>query len=212
MIFSDTAFRRGVCLVVAAPSGAGKSTVTRALLASDAELFLSVSATTRPMRPGEVEGIHYYFKSEAEFGRMAEEGALLEHASVFNRSYGTPRAPVEAALQRGHDVLLDVDWQGYRQVKAAMPADTVGVFILPPSMEVLEQRLRGRASDPPEEIDRRMGAARREIAHCGEFDHIVINDCLDTCIATVRSILAAHRCRTDHALGAIALANAMVSS
>jgi guanylate kinase len=200
-----------VCLIVAAPSGAGKSTVTRALLAADPELFLSVSVTTRRIRPGETEGVDYYFISEAEFRRQQAEGEYLEHANVFGRSYGTPRAPVEAALRVGHDVLLDVDWQGYRQIKAAMPADTVGVFILPPSMAMLETRLRGRASDSPAEIDRRMQAARREIAHFREFDHLVINDCLETCIATVRSILTASRCRTDRALGAIALAQAMAS-
>ncbi len=207
----ELAVRRGVCLIVAAPSGAGKSTVTRALLAADPELFLSVSVTTRRIRPGETEGVDYYFISEAEFRRQQAEGEYLEQANVFGRSYGTPRAPVEAALRVGHDVLLDVDWQGYRQIKAAMPADTVGVFILPPSMAMLETRLRGRASDSPAEIDRRMQAARREIAHFREFDHLVINDCLETCIATVRSILTASRCRTDRALGAIALAQAMAS-
>jgi guanylate kinase len=208
---SETVVRRGVCLVVAAPSGAGKSTITRALLESDQEVFLSVSATTRRPRPGEVEGTHYYFKSEAEFRLMAEGGELLEHAGVFGRFYGTPRAPVEAALRRGHDVLLDVDWQGFRQIRAAMPADTVGVFILPPSLQVLERRLRSRGSDQRDEIDRRMGEARREIAHYGEFDHLVLNDCLESCITAIRAILVAARCRTERALGAAALAHAMAS-
>ncbi len=202
--------RRGVCFVVAAPSGAGKSTITRALLARETALFLSVSVTTRAARPGEIEGVHYYYKSEAEFSRMAAEGELLEHAMVFGRGYGTPRAPVEAALADGRDVALDIDWQGWRQLRAAMPLDSVGVFILPPSMEVLEARLRGRGSDDAAEVARRMRAAREEISHFSEFDHVLVNDDLEACIESVRAVLIAARCTLARSLGAAALARSMV--
>jgi guanylate kinase len=201
--------RRGVCFVVAAPSGAGKSTITRALLAREPALFLSVSVTTRAPRGGEVEGEHYYYKSDAEFARMAAGGDLLEHATVFGRGYGTPRAPVEAALAEGHDVALDIDWQGWRQLRAAMPADSVGVFILPPSMEALEARLRGRGSDDAAEVARRMQAARDEISHFSEFDHVLVNDDLESCIEAVRGVLWAARCTIARSLGAAELARAM---
>jgi guanylate kinase len=141
---------------------------------------------------------------------MVADGDLLEHANVFGRGYGTPRAPVEAALAAGRDVALDVDWQGFRQVKAAMPDDTVGVFILPPSLDILDSRLRGRGSDDAAEIDRRMRAAREEISHWSEFDHVVVNDRLDVCVGTVLAILAAARCTTARSLGAAALAEAMI--
>jgi guanylate kinase len=203
--------RRGLCFVIAAPSGAGKSTIIRSVLERESALFLSVSVTTRAPRAGEIEGVHYYYRSREAFDRMAEAGELLEHATVFGRSYGTPRAPMEAALASGRDVALDVDWQGYRQVKAALPEDTVGVFILPPSMEVLEARLRGRGSDDPAEIERRMRMARSEISHWSEFDHVVVNDHLDGCVETVRSVLTAARCTAARSLGAAALATAMIS-
>jgi guanylate kinase len=198
-----------VCFVVAAPSGAGKSTITRALLAREPALFLSVSVTTRAPRGGEVEGVHYFYKSDAAFARMVAEGALLEHATVFGRGYGTPRAPVEAALAEGRDVALDIDWQGWRQLRAAMPADSVGVFILPPSMAVLEARLRGRGSDDVAEVARRMQAARDEISHFSEFDHVLVNDDLENCITAVRGILWAARCTIARSLGAAELARAM---
>ncbi len=196
--------------MVAAPSGAGKSTIIRSVLKHAETMFLSVSVTTRAPRLGEVDGVHYYYKSRDAFDRMAADGALLEHADVFGRGYGTPRAPVEAALAAGRDVALDVDWQGFRQVKAAMPADTIGVFILPPSLDVLESRLRGRGSDDAAEIERRMRAARAEISHWSEFDHVVVNDRLDVCVATVLAVLTAARCTTARSLGAAALAADMV--
>jgi len=202
--------RRGLCLVIAAPSGAGKSTIIRAVLEREAALFLSVSVTTRAPRRGEAEGVHYYYRSAEEFARMAGEGELLEHATVFGRGYGTPRAPVEAALAAGRDVALDVDWQGFRQVKAALPGDTVGVFILPPSLDALEARLRGRGSDDATEIERRMRAAREEISHWSEFDHVVVNDRLDACVDTVRAVLIAARCATSRSRGAACLAGAMM--
>lgn len=186
--------RRGVCLVVAAPSGAGKSTITRALLATEPALSLSVSATTRAPRPGEQDGVHYHFRSPAEFAAMAERGEMLEWATVFGRSYGTPRAPVEQALADGRDVVFDIDWQGHRQLRAALPGDVVGVFVLPPSMAALHARLQARAADSPDEIGRRMAAAQSELAHWAEFDHVLVNHELSEAIATVRAVLHAARC------------------
>jgi guanylate kinase len=185
--------RRGVCLVISAPSGAGKSTITRALLGSERNLSLSVSATTRAPRPGEQDGVDYHFVSGAAFSALVDGGALLEWAQVFGRSYGTPREPVEQALAAGRDVVFDIDWQGWRQVKAALPADSVGIFVLPPSVETLRARLQARAGDDEAEIERRMRAACDEISHWPEFDHVVINDVLETCISEVRAVLhAAH--------------------
>ncbi len=186
--------RRGVCLVVSAPSGAGKSTITRALLDSEPALHLSVSATTRGPRPGEAEGEHYFFRSPEAFAGMIARGELLEWADVFGRRYGTPRAPVEQALAAGQDVAFDIDWQGHRLLRAALPGDVVSVFVLPPSLGALEQRLRARAGDDEAEIARRMQAARDEIAHWPEFDHAVVNDRLADAIDAVRSVLHAARC------------------
>jgi guanylate kinase len=188
--------RRGVCLVIAAPSGAGKSTITRALLAREPMLSLSVSATTRAPRRGEQDGVHYHFVDAARFAAMAADGALLEQAQVFGRAYGTPRAPVEAALRDGRDVVFDIDWQGWRQVRSALPDDAVGVFILPPSLAALQARLVSRAGDDAGEITRRMQAARDEIAHWAEFDHVVVNDKLERCVAEVRAVLHAARTAT----------------
>ena len=193
--------RRGVCLVISAPSGAGKSTITRALLASEPALTLSVSATTRQPRPGEQEGQHYFFRSLDAFAAMVAAGELLEWAEVFGRRYGTPRGPVEQALAAGRDVAFDVDWQGHRQLVAALPGDVVSVFILPPSLEALEQRLQGRAGDDAAEIARRMQAARDEIAHWSEFEHTVVNDRLEDAVDAVRSVLHAARCATTRQPG-----------
>ena len=184
--------RRGVCLVVAAPSGAGKSSITRALLASESELELSVSATTRAPRPGERDGVHYHFRTQEQFGAMVAGGAMLEWATVFGNSYGTPRAPVEAALQVGRDVVFDIDWQGHRQLRAAVPHDVVSVFVLPPSLRALDARLRARGDDDGE-IARRMQAARDEMSHWAEFDHVVINTALEEAIGAVRCVLHAAR-------------------
>ena len=184
--------RRGLCLVLAAPSGAGKSSIARALLAAEPEAALSVSVTTRLPRAGEVEGVDYFFRDEARFSAMAEAGELLEWASVFGRSYGSPRAPVEAALQAGRDVVFDIDWQGFRQLRAALPGDVIGVFVLPPSIDELAARLGGRG-DPAPEIARRMAAARAEIGHAGEFDHVVVNREFGTALAAVRAVLGAAR-------------------
>ena len=206
-----TLTRRGLCLVVAAPSGAGKSSIVRGLLAGDAAISASVSVTTRAPRPGEVDGRDYLFVGEGEYQAMVAGGALLEHAMVFGRGYGTPRAPIEACLAAGGDVVLDIDWQGWRQLRAALPGDCVGVFVLPPSLTVLEQRLRMRGSDGQAEVARRMRAARDEIGHWEEFDHLVVNDTLETCTAQVAAILEAARCRPGRSLGAVALARGMAA-
>ncbi len=188
--------RRGVCLVIAAPSGAGKSSITRALLALEPGLTLSVSVTTRPPRQRERHGVDYFFQTEAEFGALARSGGLLEWATVFGRSYGTPRRPVEDALACGRDVAFDIDWQGHRNLRAALPRDVVSVFILPPSLGALEQRLRARGSDTQAEIERRMAAARAEIAHWHEFDHVIVNAAFDDAVASVRAVLHAARLAT----------------
>jgi guanylate kinase len=198
--------------VVAAPSGAGKSTITRALLAAEPEASLSVSVTTRLPRPGEQDGVHYHFRTEAGFDAMVAEGAMLEWATVFGRSYGTPRAPVERAMSAGRDVVFDIDWQGFRQLRAALPGDVVGVFVLPPSYAALEARLRGRGGDAPEEIARRMAAARSEIAHWAEFDHVLVNRDLDTAVADVRSILHAARCALSRQPGLGAFVASLMAS
>jgi len=184
--------RRGLCLVLAAPSGAGKTSLSRALLAEDPQLSLSVSVTTRAPRMGEVEGKHYYFVDQQKFDEMVANDALLEHAHVFGRSYGTPRLPVETTLAAGGDVLFDIDWQGYRQVRAAMPGDVVGVFIRPPSLQALEMRLLGRG-DTAEQVARRMAHAGAEMSHAREFDFLVENIDFDTALADLRAILRASR-------------------
>ena len=188
--------RRGVCLVLAAPSGAGKTTLSRALLEGDDQLSLSVSVTTRERRMGEKEGKHYYFISQARFDEMAESGDLLEYAGVFGRSYGTPRGPVEAALASGQDVMFDIDWQGFRQLRASLGDDVVGVFIKPPSLEVLHNRLLKRG-DSVEQVAYRMEHAEAEISHAEEFNYIVVNQDLDVALADLRAILRASRLQTS---------------
>lgn len=184
--------RRGVCLVVAAPSGAGKSSLTRSLLASDPELALSVSATTRPPRTGEQDGVHYHFRTPEAFSVMVAQGEMLEWATVFGNSYGTPRSAVERALLAGGDVVFDIDWQGHRQLRAALPGDVVSVFILPPTLATLRSRLQTRGDDEPE-IARRMQAARDEISHWAEFDHVVVNQDFDAALGAIRAVLNASR-------------------
>ncbi len=184
--------RRGLCLVLAAPSGAGKTSLSRALLAEDSQLSLSISVTTRAPRMGEVEGQHYYFVDQAKFDAMVANNALLEHAYVFGRSYGTPRLPVETMLAQGLDVLFDIDWQGYRQLRTAMPGDVVGVFIRPPSLEALETRLVGRG-DTAEQVERRMAHAEAEMSHAQEFDFVMENNDFAMAMADLRAILRASR-------------------
>ncbi len=185
--------RRGVCLVLASAPGGGKTSVSRELLKTEPELSLSVSATTRAPRPGEEEGVHYFFRTPEQFAAMVAADELLEHASFLGRSYGTPRAAVEAALSAGRDVLFDIEWQGHRQLRAKMAQDVVGIFLLPPSIEELERRLRGRNQDSDEEIAKRMKAARTELAHWDEFDHVLVNEDFSATVAAVRAILHAAR-------------------
>jgi guanylate kinase len=187
--------------VISSPSGAGKTTLARRLLAAESGLVLSVSVTTRKPRPGDVEGRDYFFVDEARFNEMREGGALIEWARVFDNLYGTPRAPVEAALADGRDVLFDIDWQGAQQLEEKMPQDLVRVFILPPSVRVLEERLKARAQDPPEEVARRMARAVDEISHWGEYDYVIVNADLEASVTGLRAILNAERLKRERLLG-----------
>lgn len=195
-----TLARRGLCLVIAAPSGAGKTALSRALLDSEPGLSLSVSVTTRAPRPGEVDGTHYHFIDQDRFDAMAAEGALLEYARVFGRSYGTPRAPVEHALALGRDVMFDIDWQGHQQLRAALPGDVVGLFVLPPARAELERRLRGRG-DADAAVAHRMGLAAAEMSHAPEFDYVLVNDDFDAALEQVRAVLHAERLATGRLVG-----------
>jgi guanylate kinase len=185
--------RRGVCLVLAAAPGGGKTSVSRKLLETEPDLSLSISATTRAPRPGEQEGVHYFFKTPDQFEAMVQADGFLEHAGFLGRRYGTPRAAVEEALAAGRDVLFDIEWQGHQQLKAKMPADVVGIFLLPPSMQELERRLRGRNQDSEEEIARRLAIAREEMTHWQDFDHVLVNRDFEGCVADVRAVLHAAR-------------------
>jgi guanylate kinase len=187
------AHRRGLMLVLSSPSGAGKSTLSRLLLDSDDNLVLSISVTTRPRRPSEVDSVHYHFIDRLKFAAMREAGELLEWAEVHGNLYATPRAPVEAALAAGQDVLFDIDWQGTLQLKRAMPNDVVGIFVLPPSMRELRSRLERRAEDRSEVIDQRLANARAEIEHWPEYDYVIVNRDLQETYAAARRILAAER-------------------
>jgi guanylate kinase len=188
--------------VLSSPSGAGKTTLSRRLLAEDGDITLSVSATTRPPRAGEVDGVDYFFVSPERFAEMVAADDLLEWATVFGNRYGTPRGPVEAALHDGRDVLFDIDWQGTQQLQQTDAAsDLVRVFILPPDLAELERRLQGRATDPAEVIAGRMARARDEISHWGEYDYILVNDNADLCLAELRAILKAERLRRKRQLG-----------
>lgn len=194
--------RRGVCLVLCAPSGGGKGAITEALLAREPALRRSVSVTTRAARPGEVEGVHYRFVTADTFAELERAGELLEWARVLRgtHGYGTPRAPVEAALAAGEDMLFDIDWQGFRQLRERLPDDVVGVFILPPGLDVLEQRLRARGDDP-QDVARRMREAREEISHWQEFDFVVVNNRLERAVEEVAGILHAARLATGRRVG-----------
>lgn len=192
--------RRGLMFVLSSPSGAGKSTLARKLLEADDNMSLSVSATTRAPRPSEVDGREYKFMDKAQFEDMADRNEFLEHAVVFGNHYGTPRAPVEAMLIQGKDVLFDVDWQGARALRAAEPQDVVGIFILPPSMAELERRLRARAEDSEEVIQSRMARSLNEISHWEEYDYVLVNTLLEQTLTQVRQILAAERLKRNRQL------------
>lgn len=193
--------RRGLMLVLSSPSGAGKSTIARSLLALDPRLSMSVSVTTRPPRPGEVDGLDYIFVDAATFQAMRAAGELLEHATVFGNSYGSPRGPVEQVLAGGRDVLFDVDWQGTQQLRQNARVDLVSVFILPPSRGELERRLRARAQDPEEVVCRRMAKAADEMSHWAEYDYIVVNHDVGKAVEAVIAILAAERLRRERQVG-----------
>ena len=193
--------RRGLMLVLSSPSGAGKTSIARRLLEEDNNLTLSVSATTRAPRTNEVDGRDYHFVDQAHFDNMVAEDAFLEYATVFEHSYGTPKADVMAAMEQGRDVLFDIDWQGTQQVANAARADLVSVFILPPSKAALRERLMTRAQDSEEVVAKRMAKAADEISHYREYDYIVVNEELDVAVANVRAILASERLRRDRQTG-----------
>jgi guanylate kinase len=182
-------------LVLSSPSGAGKTTISRMLLDQESDLDMSVSVTTRPKRKGEIEGRDYFFVSRDRFDEMVRDDELLEHATVFENSYGTPAEPVDAALRKGKDVLFDVDWQGAQQMRGKMETDIVSVFILPPSTEELERRLRTRGRDPDDVIAQRMSKAADEISHYDGYDYVVINRDVEHCLEEVKNILHAERHR-----------------
>lgn len=193
--------RRGLMLVLSSPSGAGKSTIGRRLLENDPEIALSVSVTTRGRRPSETEGVHYHFIDREEFARRRLADDLLESAEVHGNFYGTPRAPVEAALEAGRDMLFDIDWQGAKQLQHKMAADVVSVFILPPTMAELQQRLHKRAEDTEEVIRTRLANSRAEIAHWKDYDYVIVNDDLESAYSAVGAILSAERLRRDRRSG-----------
>ena len=198
---ADAIARRGLMLVLSSPSGAGKTTLSRRLLQSDAGVELSVSVTTRTQRPGEVDGRDYHFVDAARFDAMAENGELLEWAWVFGHRYGTPRTPVEVTLAQGRDVLFDIDWQGTQQLREKTGRDLVSIFVLPPTIPDLEQRLRTRAQDSDVVIHARMAKAADEMSHWAEYDYVVINTEIDHAFAEVQSILAAERLKRERQTG-----------
>lgn len=193
--------RRGLMLVLSSPSGAGKTTLSRLLLASEPDLTMSVSATTRPMRPGEIEGRDYYFISESEFITRRDQGEYLEHAHVFGNYYGTPAHRVENSLNTARDVLFDIDWQGTQQLKERAGKDLVSVFILPPSRGELHKRLATRAQDSADVVSARMARASDEMSHWPEYDYIVVNDEVEKAHQQLRAILTAERLRRDRQTG-----------
>jgi guanylate kinase len=193
--------RRGLMLVLSSPSGAGKTTLSRKLLEADPAVELSISVTTRKQRPGEIDGQDYHFIDAARFEAMVKNDELLEWAQVFGHYYGTPRAPVAAALARGRDVLFDIDWQGTQQLRNKVDRDFVSIFVLPPSISDLERRLRSRAQDSDEVIRARMAKAADEMSHWGDYDYVVINTDIERAFAEVRSILTAERLDRERQIG-----------
>jgi len=210
-MIAQTVQRRGLMLVLSSPSGAGKTTISRAILRAESSLAMSVSVTTRSPRPGEEHGRDYYFVNEAEYHRMVKAKELLEHAKVFDNYYGTPREHVERELAAGRDIMFDIDWQGTQQLKASARDDLVSVFILPPSIKELERRLRGRAQDTEEVMRKRMARASDEMSHWPEYDYVVVNQNVDESIVQVNSILTAARLRRDRQVGLVDFVNDMRS-
>ena len=204
--------RRGVMLVLSSPSGAGKGTLSRLLLDTDRDIDLSVSVTTRGRRPSEVDGVHYHFITVARFEAMKAAGELLESAEVHGNFYGTPIEPVERAIAAGRDVLFDIDWQGAVQVRDRMPEDTVAIFILPPSMGELRQRLQRRAEDASDVIEKRLVNAKYEMRQWPRFDYIVINDDLNRAFADIRAILGAERLKRTRRIGTSDFVDSLIAS
>ncbi len=202
--------RRGLLIVLSSPSGAGKSTISRMLMAVEPEVTMSVSATTRPKRPGEAEGVDYHFVDDTEFDRRVVAGDFVEWAPVFGYRYGTPKSPVKDALRAGHDILFDIDWQGTQQLHSAMGEDLVRIFILPPSMPELERRLRARGTDPEDVIAERMRRAASEISHWAEYDYVLVNRDMDSCVARVRTIVAAERLKRQRQIGLVAFVRDLI--
>jgi guanylate kinase len=203
MATPDTLQRRGLMLILSSPSGAGKTTISHMLLERDPEIRLSVSATTRPIRPGEVDGEDYHFVTAAEFEAMVEADEFYEWAQVFGHRYGTPKAAIRAGLKEGQDFLFDIDWQGTQQLYQKDQQDVVRVFILPPSLEELHRRLTGRGTDSAEVIAARMERARAEISHWDGYDYVLINDDIEACYTKVREILEAERMKRARQTGLI---------
>jgi|SRR6185503_1286782 len=195
--------RRGLLIVLSSPSGAGKSTISRMLLSADSDVTMSVSATTRPKRPGEIDDVDYHFVDDAEFDRLIAVGDFVEWAPVFGYRYGTPKVPVKDALRDGRDILFDIDWQGTQQLHAAMGEDLVRIFILPPSMAELERRLRERGTDSDEVIADRMQRAAGEISHWAEYDYVLINRDMAQCLSQVQAIIAAERMKRSRQTGLV---------
>ena len=198
---TDEIARRGLLLVVSSPSGAGKTTIARRLLDEDPKISLSISVTTRPARPGEVEGVDYWFVNKDKFQKLRDDGDLLEWAEVYGNKYGTMRGPVEGALAQGRDVLFDIDWQGAQQLAEKLPQDLVRVFVLPPSVAALEERLMKRNQDSRDVVARRMNEAGFQISHWAEYDYVIINVDVEKSLDAVRSILDAERMRRERQLG-----------
>ena len=204
--------RRGVLYILSSPSGAGKTTLARRLISADSGIAMSVSVTTRKPRPGERDGVDYFFVDAAKFEAMQQGGELLEWARVFDNSYGTPRAAVEAAIASGKDVLFDIDWQGAQQLSEKMKGDVVRVFVLPPSGQILEQRLTTRAQDPADVVARRMAAASAEISHWAEYDYVIVNSDLEDSARAATAILIAERLKRQRLLGLSAFVRDMQSA
>jgi len=202
--------RRGLLIVLSSPSGAGKSTIARMLLDADKHVTISVSATTRPKRPGETDGVDYHFVDDAEFDRMIAAGEFIEWAPVFGHRYGTPKAPVKAALRKGRDILFDIDWQGTQQLEAAMGEDLVSIFLLPPSMPELERRLRARGTDSEAVVADRMARASAEISHWPEYEYVLVNEDTDKCIREVEAIVAAERLKKVRQGGLVAFVRELI--